>query len=115
MKGVACMICHYAKESTGLGNLSRLVQDTNGLLTKSERPGSTENPPSPALSTAQDRKLIAIPTGAAPDSRPQSGWTSHALWWSLISVKPSRRRGRQGGVAVGLLQKYFKKSVKRHF
>ncbi len=39
-----------------------------------EEAGPTENPPPPALCTAQDRKPIGILTGAAPDYRlPHSG------------------------------------------
>jgi hypothetical protein len=91
MKCVACMMCHYTIESAGFRNLPRSC-GANGPLRKSERPGPTVNPPSPALSTARDQKPIAIQT-AVSDCGPQPGQTSPILGWSVIAVKPSRRRG----------------------
>ncbi len=53
-------------------------------------------------------KLIVILNGAMPDCGPQPHQTSATLWWSVIAVKPSRKRGRNNGAAAGLLTKICK-------
>jgi hypothetical protein len=54
--------------------------------------GPTGNPPTPALYTAQDEKLIGMLPGAAPHCRPRPSGTSPLLGWSVIPVKPVESR-----------------------
>ncbi len=75
------MMCHHSIEAANVGNLPRAVGRQQSTE-KEHRVGPTENSPPHTLSTAWDRKLIGILTGAALDCGPQPGGTSFAIRWS---------------------------------
>ncbi len=75
-------------------------------LRKSKRARPNENPPTPTLCAVWNWNLTEMLTSAALDCRPQTGRTSPALRWSVITVKLSGRGGGwQGVIATGILMK----------
>jgi hypothetical protein len=97
MKGVACMMCHWAIE---LWEIAQIGVAPTVHLQRGREAARLRTRHSPALSTTQDQKPNCIMTGGTPDCGPHPGGTPPALGWSVIAVKSSRGggvgRGRHG-------------------
>jgi hypothetical protein len=86
-------------------------------LEKEQESKPNENPPSPTLCPAGDRKLTEMLTGTVPDSGPQPSGTFSTLGWSVIAVKPSESGGGSAGSRCDQIfdMNKSKRISKRHF